>query len=158
MITNSISKIVQKYLKDTRAEVDTEASIGNSWDEYPQSWSEDDSCYAKNKYHMEHVGLNDDCFEEKLIADTHTNTQMTFDAILDSSIQDFYQDIAQKAKEWTEKPSDRKRIGTALDHVLEMAKEFEPVSGDKITHKLRRDDSIRIISKLVDYINNKKNV
>lgn len=156
MITNSISKIVQKYLKDTRAEADTEASTGNSWDEYPQSWGEDDSCYANNKYHMEHVGLSDDCFEEKLIADTYTNTQMTFDAILDSSIQDFYQEIAQNAKEWTDKPTDRRKINRALEHVLEMAKDYELNSSSKVSDKLRKDDSLRIVSKIVSYISAKK--
>jgi hypothetical protein len=145
MITNSISKIVQKHLKDTRAEPEIE---------FPHSWSEEDACYASNQYHMEHAGLSDECFEEKLIADTHTNTQMTFDAILDSSIQDFYQEVAQKAKEWTDKPSDRKKINRALEHVLEMAREYELNSSSKISDRLRKDDSVRIVSKIIDYISN----
>lgn len=90
----------------------------------PKSVSRDDMCYAS----MSGNGL------------------ITYD-----NYNQFYQDIAQAAKEWTDKPSDKKKISQAIEYVLETAK-TAPRINNKLTDRLKHDEMMRIVSKLVEYI------
>lgn len=62
----------------------------------------------------------------------------------------FYQDIAQAAKEWTDKPSDKKKIVQSLEYVLELAK-TAPRDDNRLSERLKRDEMLRIVTRLIGH-------
>lgn len=108
------------------------------WDDEGTVYSEQDFCYAK---------LPDEQFEDLLVA----QTSLSGDSIITyDNYNQFYQDIAQAAKEWADKPSDKKKISQAIEYVLDTAK-TAPRINNKLSDRLKHDEMMRIVSKLVEY-------
>jgi len=108
------------------------------WDSEGTVYDEQDFCYAK---------LPDDQFEDLQVA----KTSLSGDSIITyDNYNQFYQDIAQAAREWTDKPSDKKKISQAIEYVLNTAK-TAPRVNNKLSDRLKHDEMMRIVSKLVEY-------
>ena len=108
------------------------------------SWGENDTCYGTV------------CLPENYDSDEYEPKyeQMTFDEILnqDISTQKFYQDIAEAAKEWSDKPSDRKKFTDAMSCVLDLAKKAMANDSDEtISETLKHKESVRIVSNIVEH-------
>lgn len=73
-------------------------------------------------------------------------------AISPDNYKKFLQDIAQEAKEWMDRPSDRKKIAQAIEYVLDAAKSAPRVD-NKLASRLKHDEMMRIVSKLVSHVN-----
>lgn len=123
-------------------------------------YDEQDFCYASRN-------IPDDMFEDLLTANPsdprlhQTNTGQTIASSLsaDSKISpdeynDFYQAIADGAKEWTDKPSDKKKIKRSIEYVLNQAKKA-PVVNNKLCDRLERVECFRIVEKLLAWVNKK---
>lgn len=114
-----------------------------------------------------HTKYNSECTEDldheldhpdQLTFDYESLSHQTWPDVQDmcyaksGSYKKFYQDIADAAKSWTDKPSDRKKISQAIEYVLETAK-TAPLVNNTLNNKLRHDEMMRIVSKLVSYLN-----
>ena len=162
MITTNVTKMIQEQLSGLRAETETVNegqhidSEGTVWSE-PTSWGEGGSCYGKYNVRLRenYDKLSDECFEEMVITTTQSPKfeQMTFDALLstDGDTIKFYQDIADAAKEWTEKPSDKRNSVEALRHVLDLAKNVVDSYEGNLAATLKNKESIRIVSNIVEH-------
>ena len=157
MITNSVAMKYRDIYSGLRAETEmkeshTIDSEGTVWSE-PESWGEGDTCYGKYECIPENYA--DEDFEEMLVAKLHTPKYelMTFDAILstDGDTVKFYQDIADAAKEWTDKPSDKRNSVEALRHVLDLAKAVVDSYEGNLAETLKNKESIRIVSNIVEH-------
>lgn len=72
--------------------------------------------------------------------------------IAPDKLKKFLQDVAQEAKEWTDRPSDRKKIGAAIDYVLQLAEGSQNgMVGSSLSDRLKRDDMLRIVKNLVKH-------
>lgn len=167
MISSSIYKKVHHQLANLRAETEI---------------TEDDLCYAKRGISTspedmpgyspfscdmfipgdgDTYTVSDDIFEDLLtahVSDAKTHICATYDPLADKKIssddcEEFYQYIAGEAKKWSEKPSDVKNIKKSLKIVLELAKQTSQ-NDCKLGERLKREESIRIISRIVDFLDN----
>ena len=162
MITTNVTKMIQEQLSGLRAETETVNegqhidSEGTVWSE-PASWGEADSCYGTYDVCLpeDYDKLSDEECREMLGTTTHTPKyeQMTFDALLstDGDTVKFYQDIADAAKEWTDKPSDKRNSVEALRHVLDLAKAVVDSYEGNLAETLKNKESIRIVSNIVEH-------
>lgn len=108
------------------------------WDSEGTVYDEQDFCYAK---------FPDVQYEDLPVA----KTSLSGDSIITyDNYNQFYQDIAQAAREWTDKPSDKKKISQAIEYVLDVAK-TAPRVNNKLSDRLKHDEMMRIVSKLVEY-------
>lgn len=159
MITSQLSKQLSESLKSLRPALTepTEEDISTvdihsvySDSELINDWQDDlfterhlpihreDLCYATRSYATYNAEKNTQACEAKIAKESYV---------------DFYQDIAQAASEWTDKPSDRKKIAQALDYVFETAK-TAPKVNNTLNYRLKHDEMMRIIENLVSYLNN----
>lgn len=150
-------------LKNIRAveHVHTDEHVGlGTVDSEGTVYDEQDFCYASKN-------IPDDMFEDLLTVNPsdprlhQTQTGQTVAASLsaDSKISpdeynDFYQAIADGAKEWTDKPSDKKKIIHSIEYVLNLAK-TAPAINNKLSHRLERIECLRIVEKLLTWAKKK---
>ena len=126
----------------------------------------EDICYGTYKnqteeYNWNTENLSDDEYETWLannlcsdpwLPTTVAASMSAENAISPDNYKQFLQDIAQEAKEWTDRPSDRKKIGQAIEYVLETAKSAPRVD-NKLANRLKHDEMMRIVSKLILHVN-----
>lgn len=150
MISSEISKRLTEGLKKLRAitepTTDTDPGISVSYYAEHNSAAVEEEVFEKTQDHLHQLTFwdqpgyyeeQDFCYAKKTIDSDEYNK--------------FYQDIAQEAKEWTDKPSDRKKISQAIEYVLELSK-TAPKVNNKLSDRLKHDEMMRIVSKLVEYI------
>ena len=145
MISSEISKRINESLSKLRAE--TEPTVDLDSVTYHASYN--------NTCTQEHINPNQmllDMWEQNScygkVGASHTSDPEDVSSV---ACQDFYQEIAQAAKDWTDKPSDRRKIIEALEYVLHTA-ERAPEINNKLADRLKHQDYMRIINKLVNYI------
>jgi len=98
----------------------------------------DEICSQTEPYHP------DMCYAQKPVH--QSDSKITLDGY-----KKWYQDAIDAAKEWVDKPSDKKKIASAIEYVLETAK-TAPRVNNKLTDRLKHDEMMRIVSKLVEFI------
>lgn len=155
MIQSQVAKQLTEHLSSLRAETGVEDDI-NIYNEVDMSYGsqmelqfdESDFCYAKiNSNDLK--SIPDDMFEELIDIVTSSNKDS---AITAKSYNDFYQQIADAAKQWTQKPNDKRKIKEAIEYVHQLALQSKPVDS-KLSARLKHDDNIRIISDLINHLN-----
>jgi hypothetical protein len=101
---------------------------------------------------------------EKQITAVNVAGQMQFDFgstcyakhnssdIAQDKLKKFLQDIAQEAKEWTDQPSDCKKIGVAIDYVLQLAEGSQNgMVGSSPADRLKHEDMLKIVRNIVKH-------
>ena len=74
--------------------------------------------------------------------------------ITDQSHEEFYQSIADAAKEWTSRASDKRKLKGAMTRLLSLGiKGVSVHDSDKLADRLKDDECIRIITDLVNHLN-----
>lgn len=101
----------------------------------------DDFCYAVQRCNPSDPDL----------PHTVSSSLSAENSIYPSEYKKFYQDIAQGAKEWSDKPSDRKKIKDAIEYTLTQARNSTS-PGTNLSSRLKRDEMFRIVSKFLEYI------
>lgn len=149
MISSEISKQLTEGLKKLRAitepTTDTDRGISVSYYAEHNNAATEEEIFEKTQDHLHQLTFwdlpayaeEDFCYAKKTIDGEEYNK--------------FYQDIAQEAKEWTDKPSDRKKISQAIEYILELSK-TAPRVNNKLADRLKHQEMMRIVSNLVEYI------
>jgi len=167
MISAEISKRLTEGLAKLRAITEPTQSIGdvNYYTEY-NSQETEEQVYEKEHpeqmtfcYDTEETPMTQDeiysqtelyqpdmCYAQKPV---HQNDlKVTLDGY-----KKWYQDVIDDARAWADKPSDKKKIATAIEYVFETAK-TAPRVNNKLTDRLKHDELMRIVSKLVKFTKN----
>lgn len=151
MIPSQLSKKLQQGLSKLRAI--TEPTIDTDSTTYSTVVTDTDEQLCNDHKQML-LDIWHDPISNKVDIEAYTcyGKITTYDPedISSTTCKDFYQEIADAAKEWTDKPSDRKRIIDALEYVLDSAKN-NPQVDIKLVDRLKREDMIRIVTKFVNY-------
>jgi hypothetical protein len=165
MISSEISKRLTEGLKQLRAitepTIDSDQGISVSYyaehnnaateeEVYEKTdpnqltfWDNEGTVYGEIYSHTEPYHP-DMCYAQKPVH--QSDSKVTLDGY-----KKWYQDVIDAAKEWVDKPSDKKKIASAIEYVLETAK-TAPRVNNKLTDRLKHDEMMRIVSKLVEFI------